>query len=62
MRLLTRVAPTLNLFAVGFPITLATGFIVLLLTLPMMGSAFESIYERGFSLLEEVLRAGVARP
>lgn len=59
---LTRVAPTLNLFAVGFPITMAAGFIVLFLSLPLIGSAFEGLYERGFTLLGTVLRAGAASP
>lgn len=59
---LSRVAPTLNLFAVGFPVTMAAGFSVLALTLPLMGGAFESIYDRGFALLTEVLRAGAAHP
>jgi flagellar biosynthetic protein FliR len=59
---LTRIAPTLNLFAVGFPITLGAGFIVLALTLPLMGSAFASLYDRGFSALGEVMRAGAATP
>lgn len=31
---MTRTAPQLNLFAVGFPITLMMGFVVILLTLP----------------------------
>jgi flagellar biosynthetic protein FliR len=31
---ITRTAPQLNIFAVGFPITLVFGFVVMLLTLP----------------------------
>jgi flagellar biosynthetic protein FliR len=31
---MTRAAPQLNVFAVGFPITLLMGFTVILLTLP----------------------------
>lgn len=34
--ILTRAAPQLNLFAVGFPITLAIGFFMLILTLPYL--------------------------
>ncbi len=59
---LSRVAPSLNLFAVGFPVTLATGFAVLALTLPMMGNAFQGLYDRGFSALGAVLRAGMVLP
>ena len=54
---LARVAPTLNLFAVGFPVTLALGFIVLLLSLPYIGAAMEGVFNSGFTALEAVLRA-----
>lgn len=54
---LSRVAPTLNLFAVGFPVTLALGFFVLMLTLPFIGDAMEDIFSRGFETLEMILRA-----
>ena len=54
---LARVAPTLNLFAVGFPVTLALGFIVLLLSLPYIGAAMEGVFNGGFMALEAILRA-----
>jgi flagellar biosynthetic protein FliR len=54
---LSRVAPSLNLFAVGFPVTLALGFIVLWLTLPYLGAAMESVFNRGFEVLELSVRA-----
>ncbi len=54
---LARVAPTLNLFAVGFPVTLALGFIVLLLSLPYIGAAMEGVFSSGFMALEAMLRA-----
>jgi len=54
---LSRVAPTLNLFAVGFPVTLALGFIVLWLILPYLGVAMEAVFSRGFELLETLVRA-----
>lgn len=53
---LTRIAPTLNLFAVGFPVTLAGGMMVLSLSLPYMESAFERLYSQGFSALESILK------
>lgn len=55
---LSRIAPTLNLFAVGFPVTLGAGLLVLMLSLPYFGAAMERLYDRGFSALEGVLRAG----
>ncbi len=54
---LARVAPTLNLFAVGFPVTLALGFVVLMLSLPYIGDAMDGVFSRGFETLETVLRA-----
>lgn len=39
--ILTRSAPQLNIFAVGFPITLAVGFIALALTLPLLAPLLE---------------------
>jgi flagellar biosynthetic protein FliR len=53
---LSRVAPSLNLFAVGFPVTLALGFVVLWLTLPYLGAAMESVFNRGFEVLELSVR------
>lgn len=52
---LSRVAPQLNLFAVGFPVTLATGFLVLMLTLPYFGNAMQNLFEQGFSAMEMVV-------
>lgn len=54
---LSRVAPALNLFAVGFPVTLGLGFLVLLLSVPYIGSAMENLFSRGFSIMESILRA-----
>ncbi|MBI5861653.1 MAG: flagellar biosynthetic protein FliR [Rhodocyclales bacterium] len=54
---LSRVAPALNLFAVGFPVTLGLGFIVLLLSLPYIGAAMDSVFSRGFTAMEMALRA-----
>ena len=52
---LSRVAPTLNLFAVGFPVTLAVGFAVLLFSLPYLSAALSSIFDQGFNAMEQVL-------
>ncbi|HEY6897307.1 MAG TPA: flagellar biosynthetic protein FliR [Rhodocyclaceae bacterium] len=54
---LTRIAPTLNLFAIGFPVTIVTGFIVLMLSLPYLGAAIERLYDRGFAALGVMMRA-----
>jgi flagellar biosynthetic protein FliR len=43
---ISRVAPQINVFAVGFPITLSVGLIGMLLTLPMLESPFTMALER----------------
>ncbi|MFT3664500.1 flagellar biosynthetic protein FliR [Piscinibacter sp.] len=44
--IVTRVAHQLNVFAVGFPITLSVGLVGMLLTLPMMEAPFTMALER----------------
>lgn len=48
---LTRTAPQLNVFAVGFPITLATGLAMLALALPFLVPAMEQALQRGLSVI-----------
>ena len=48
---LTRVAPQLNIFAVGFPITLLAGFTLLALALPFMGQFLEVTVSRGAEMM-----------
>ena len=55
---LTRAAPQLNLFAVGFPVTLLAGFGVLLLSLSYMAPVFQILFERGLDQIGTVLGAG----
>ncbi|MBI5920422.1 MAG: flagellar biosynthetic protein FliR [Betaproteobacteria bacterium] len=59
---LARVAPALNIFAVGFPVTIVSGFTVLMLAMPYFGTALERLYERGFDALAGVIRAGGGLP
>ncbi len=44
--ILTRAAPQLNLFAVGFPITLSMGFLALVLIMSNFGPVLQSLFER----------------
>ena len=48
---LTRTAPQLNLFAVGFPITLVVGLVMLLLAMPFAVPALQQALERGLAVL-----------
>ncbi len=59
---LSRVAPQLNIFAVGFPVTIVSGFVVLMLSLPYFGVALERLYDKGFFVLSGILVAGGALP
>ena len=45
--ILTRSAPQLNIFAIGFPVTLAVGFAVLALSLPYFAPLLEHITHAG---------------
>lgn len=51
---LSRAAQQLNLFAVGFPITLAIGFITLLLSLPHLGGVMERLFTDGLAMMQQV--------
>lgn len=57
MGVLARVAPQLNIFAVGFPVTLMTGFVVLTFSIPYLGAALERLFDRAFHALSTVMRA-----
>jgi len=47
--IVSRVAPQINIFAIGFPITLGVGLIGMLLTLPLMQQPFTMALERMLS-------------
>jgi len=52
--ILTRTAPQLNLFGIGFPVTLSMGFVVLALALPGMLKPIENIIEQGTRNMHQV--------
>lgn len=47
LAILNRAAQQLNLFAVGFPVSLATGFVGLSLLLPLLAPALQRLYGEG---------------
>jgi flagellar biosynthesis protein FliR len=47
----SRAAPTLNLFAVGFPVSLVFGLVILLVGLPAMQQAFVTLMTEGLNFL-----------
>jgi flagellar biosynthetic protein FliR len=54
---ISRAAPAMNLFAVGFPITICLGFIALWLALRSLPGAFGALEESAWSLMRELLGA-----
>ena len=54
--ILTRSAPQLNIFAIGFPITLVVGFATLLLTLPYLTTMLEIYMQAGQDMMLKVAR------
>lgn len=55
--ILTRAAPQLNLFAVGFPITMTIGFMVLLMSMPYFAPLFDRLAQEGLGTMMKVIMA-----
>jgi flagellar biosynthetic protein FliR len=54
--MMSRAAPSLNLFAVGLPVTLVLGLVVTLLGLPDLGRAFTQLLNEAFGFMHTVVR------
>ena len=52
----SRAAPTLNLFAIGFPVTLVCGLVIVLLGLPAVQTSFIGLMRESFVLLADLMR------
>lgn len=55
---ISRAAPTLNLFAVGFPITLLMGFLIMLMDIGAHGPIWGSQLAETFTVINRVLAGG----
>jgi len=53
--IMTKAAPQLNIFAVGFPTTMAAGFLVIFLTLPNLLPRFMQIVQQAFDTMNIIL-------
>jgi flagellar biosynthetic protein FliR len=62
LAILTRAAPQLNLFGIGFPITLGAGFLVISLTLPYLGTPLQNLFNQGVEAGRKIPRVGGQRP
>ena len=57
--ILTRAAPQLNLFGIGFPITIGVGFLMLSMTIPYMLLPLENAFQSG---IDAILSLGMVAP
>lgn len=56
MGVVTRAAPSLNVFAVGFPALILVGLVLLMLSMEGIGGRTEWLWMRGFDTLRTLLR------
>jgi flagellar biosynthetic protein FliR len=59
--IMTRAAPQLNIFAVGFPVTLMTGFVALYLAAPYIGPALSALFEQAMMAIGRIVDGLAAR-
>jgi flagellar biosynthetic protein FliR len=53
--IVSRAAPTLNLFAVGFPISLVLGLLVMLAGLPAVQGSFTNLLQLAFQAMNALV-------
>ncbi|WP_341675312.1 flagellar biosynthetic protein FliR [Niveibacterium sp. SC-1] len=53
---LTRAAPALNIFSLGFPITLAVGIAAMIFSLELFTTSFQGLFDHGFDTVGLFLR------
>ena len=56
---MTRAAPQLNIFAIGFPVTLMLGFVIIFVSLPNAIEHFEPLFETALAFSRDLI-AGAA--
>lgn len=55
MGVVTRAAPSLNIFAVGFPAITLGGFLILIISMQSIGTRIEWLWLQGFTVLRDVM-------
>jgi len=55
---ITRAAPQMNIFGVGFPITMLLGFVIILATVPSLAPQLNHLLESAFGLMNALGTAG----
>jgi flagellar biosynthetic protein FliR len=56
LSILTRAAPQLNLYGIGFPLTLGVGFLMIYLVLPYMAGPLEHLFQDGIEKMRQIPR------
>lgn len=56
--IMTRAAPSLNIFSVGFPAMLAAGYVILLVCVGSMSERIRWLWQQGFSHMRDILGMG----
>ncbi|QYF92021.1 flagellar biosynthetic protein FliR [Massilia sp. PAMC28688] len=59
--ILTRAAPQLNIFGIGFPVSLGVGLLLLSQTLPYLSMPLQNLFNRGIEQSRSVPRAAFER-
>jgi flagellar biosynthesis protein FliR len=59
--ILTRAAPQLNIFGIGFPIALGAGFIMISLALPYLASPFGRLLQDGIDQIQQIITVPVLK-
>lgn len=54
---MTRAAPQLNIFAIGFPVIMTIGFVILMFSLPSTIPLFENLLDSNYELMRAMLEA-----
>ena len=60
--ILTRAAPQLNIFTVGFPLTLAIGLLVLVLAMPYFAPVLERMIQNGLQMMLQIAELSRINP
>jgi flagellar biosynthetic protein FliR len=55
---MTRAAPQMNIFSVGFPITLLGGFVIMIFTMPGIEPQFMELMNGAFALVRDMVSGG----
>ena len=58
MGVMTRASPQLNVFSVGFPVTMTMGFLIITMTMPSFLPNFQTLLSDTYFVMGEFLRGG----